>query len=94
MTDKFDAREHGWTLKGAEKQMVLIPSCHNCKFLKRIREEQGDGTMLDWTFCRKNGIGNPCDVCKDWIPEIHVIHCLAYARMAYLQLSNKEKKYT
>ena len=92
MTDKFDAIKYGWTLEKAEKQMTLIPSCHNCKFLTYLREIKSDGTTFDWTLCRKHEIGNPCDVCKDWFPEAHVIRCLAYARMAYQQLSRKKKK--
>lgn len=85
MTDKFDARESGWTLDKALCYMHITPTCENCKHIEFISRY----TSISTRRCHKHGQDEP-SLCEDWQPQRDVVKHAAFAAMAYQQLSKDE----
>lgn len=86
MSEKFDAREYGWTLEMAEKNMAIVPSCENCRSVTFIHDSVRRGNCIR---CNKRNEFNT-NLCKDWMPQTGIVRHTAIARMAYLQLKKKQ----
>ena len=79
------AKSLGWTIERAEREMIIIPNCMNCKSSRLVR-----GVQEQYLFCNKHKISLP-KLCRDWAPHKRTCLATAVARAAYLDLKKGDE---